>query len=332
MLLWLTLFLACAAIIGMAGWVLIEATDVIAERTGLGRAFIGMILVATITSLPELSTGVSAAAAAHAPDIAVGNIVGSSVFNLALFALADAAAPRVAFYGRLRSSHNLTGAFGIMLLGLLALAILAPETARLSIGHVGLYSVLLALLYVGAARLLYAVEVSAAPLAENTDTEPEFMSLRTAITRCAIAAIAVTAAGGLLAISAGEIAAHTGLSQSFVGVLMVAAATSLPELVTVLAAIRLQAYDLAAGSLLGSNLFNMAVLAVSDLFYFDGPLLARASDTLAAPAVIAMIMTAVIIAALNFVRRTVPGPVDIWAGGALIGLYLFNAWLIFGAG
>jgi len=139
-------------------------------------------------------------------------------------------------------------------------------------------------------------------------------------------------AGAFLAISADAIAEAAGLSDSFVGVLPVATATSLPELVTVLAALRIGAYDLVAGNLLGSNLFNMVVLAVDDLAYREGPLLATASNILAAPAVIAMIMTAVVIAALNYVRRAKPGPIDLWAGASLVALYLLNAWLLFRAG
>jgi cation:H+ antiporter len=325
----MALFALGALVIAGAGWALVGAAEVIAVRTGLGRAFLGMILVATITSLPELSTGVSAVAIAKSPDIAVGDIVGSCVFNLLLFTLADITSPRVAFYGRLSPTHNLTAAFGMILLGVLALTILAPETSRFAIGHVGLYSVLLALLYCGAARLLYAVSVRGAPASEEPEPQAG-LSLRSAVMRCAAAGGAVMIAGVLLAVSANRIAAETGLSASFVGVLFVGAATSLPEVATTLAAVRLRAFDLAAGNLLGSNLFNMVILVIDDIAYVNGPLLASTATALATPAVVAIVMTAVIVAALNFVKRTKPHPVDIWAGVSLGALYLFNAWLLFG--
>lgn len=324
------IFLACAAAIGAAGWALVAATDVIAERSGIGRAFLGMILVATVTSLPELSTGIGAVTLAGSPDIAVGAVVGSCVFNLLLFAVADVVSGRVAFFGRLRSSHNLTAAFGVVLLGMLALAVLAPATARVAIGHVGLYSALLAAFYFGGARLLYAVDVALAPDTEQAAGQPQ-MSMRTAIIRCVIASAVVIVAGAFLAISSDMLATRLQLTDTFVGVLLVAAATSIPELVTVWAAVRLQSLDLAAGNLLGSNLFNMVLIVIYDAAYLDGPLLASTSATLAAPAVIAMAMTAVIVAALNYVRRSEPHAVDIWAGACLISLYLFNAWLLFQA-
>lgn len=323
------LFVLSAGLIAVAGGRLIAATDAIAERLRLGRAFIGVIIVATITSLPELSTGVSAVTLADAPDIAVGDIVGSCVFNLLLFALADVASPGVAFYARLRSAHNLTAAFGIILLGVLALSLLAPATARFSIGHVGFYSILLAALYFAGARLLHGVEVLNPIGVEEVDDN--VMPLNAAIRQCAMAGATVIVAGALLAVSAERIAEAFALSDSLFGVLFVAVATSLPEMVTVLAAVRLKAYDLAAGNLLGSNLFNMLVLVIDDIAYVKGPLLATASDTLADSAVIAIVMTATIVAALNYVRRTEPHPVDAWVAWALILLYGLNAWLLLGA-
>ena len=324
------LFLISAIAMGFAGWGLVRATDVVVERTGLGRAFLGMMLVATITSLPELATGLGAVTIAHSPDIAVGAVVGSCVFNLLLFTFADSLARKVAFYGRLRLSHNLTASFGVILLGLLALSVLVPGAARLAIGHVGLYSVLLAALYFIGARLLYAVDVSIAPDAEYAPEEPS-LSMRSALLRCGVSGAIVVFAGIGLAISSDALAAELGLTETFVGVLLVAAATSAPELVTVWAAVRLQSYDLAAGNLLGSNLFNMVLIVVYDAAFLDGPVLAAASEILAITALIAMVMTAVAVATLNYVRRTEPHAVDFWAGACLIALYLFNAWLLFQA-
>jgi cation:H+ antiporter len=82
-------FLVCAALIGIAGYWLARYGDVIAEKTGLGGTWIGVILVASVTSLPELATGVSSVTVVEAPDIAVGDVLGSCVFNLMLVAVLD---------------------------------------------------------------------------------------------------------------------------------------------------------------------------------------------------------------------------------------------------
>jgi len=183
--------------------------------------------------------------------------------------------------------------------------------------------------YLGSARLLYLVDVRVKREGAR-EAEPR-MSMRAALIRCAGASVVIVAGGIALALSADALATRAGLTDTFVGVLLLAAATSLPEMIIVLSAVRMRSYDLAAGNLLGANLVNGMLIAVYDLAYLDGPILASVSDLIAAPAVVAMIMTAVIITALNYVRRSAPGPVDIWAGLSLVSLYLFNAWLLFQA-
>lgn len=328
MILWTTVLVACALVIAFAGWRLTRAVDAIAEITGLGRAFLGMILVATVTSLPELATGVSAVAVAHAPDIAVGDIVGSCVFNLLLFVLADAVSGRTGFYASLQSSHTLTAAMSILLLTIVVTVLLTPELARLSLGHVGLSSLLLVGVYLGAARMLHTAEARAKTTTQHRD-ESSGTSLRAAIAVTLTAGLAVIIAGSLIAISADRIAELAGFSHSFVGVLFVGGATSLPEVVSVLAAIRLKAGDLAAGNLFGSNLFNVLVLAADDAAFTEGPLLSQASPELAGTALVAIMMTCVVVMALQFVRRSENRErIDYYAGAALLALFAFNIWLV----
>ena len=86
---WLELAL-CGTLIGVAGSMLARYGDIIAQLTGLTRTWIGLVLLATATSLPELFTGVSAVTVAAAPDIAVGDALGSCLFNLVLLVVLDA--------------------------------------------------------------------------------------------------------------------------------------------------------------------------------------------------------------------------------------------------
>ncbi len=324
---WLALFAVCGFALTVATLALIRAVDVISDKTGLGRAFLGMILVATVTSLPEMATGITSVTFIDAPDIAVGDVVGSCVINLMLFALADAASGKVAFYGKLKASHTLSAAFSIVLLSVLAFALARPETSNFAVGHVSGYSIILALLYLCAAGMLYMVERKEA--GRNERTQSEQRSLRAAIIQCAVAALFVALAGGLLAFSADKIAEASGLSASFVGVLFVAAATSLPEVIALLAAVRLKSYDLAAGNLLGSNLFNMVVLVADDIAYTRGPLFDAASPTLAFSAVIAIVMTVIFIVSRSAIRRPEARSADAWIGGALVLMFAVNSWFSF---
>ena len=85
---WLQLA-GCALAIGCAGVRLTRLADAIGQKTGMSGSWVGLLLLATVTSLPELATGISAVTAAHAPDIAVGDVLGSTVFNLALLVMVD---------------------------------------------------------------------------------------------------------------------------------------------------------------------------------------------------------------------------------------------------
>ena len=111
-------FVACIGVIGVAGSRLVHYGDALAALTGMSRSWIGMILMATVTSLPELVTGLSAVTVASTPDIAVGDALGSIVFNLALLALAEMLSRRGGLYGKAGRTHVLTAAVGVLMIGI----------------------------------------------------------------------------------------------------------------------------------------------------------------------------------------------------------------------
>jgi Ca2+/Na+ antiporter len=110
-------FAICVALIGLAGPALTRNGDIIARLTGLSRSWIGLVLVATATSLPELFTGVSAVTAADAPNIAVGDALGSCVFNLVMLVLLDELSREEPMYRHIDQGHILTAGFGVILIG-----------------------------------------------------------------------------------------------------------------------------------------------------------------------------------------------------------------------
>src|SRR3972149_3233117 len=88
MLLWLG-FIACTSVIVYSGTRLSKYGDIIAEKTGLGRTWAGVVLMPSVTSLPELVTGISSVTCADVPDIAVGDILGACVLNMLTLSLLD---------------------------------------------------------------------------------------------------------------------------------------------------------------------------------------------------------------------------------------------------
>ena len=135
-----SLFFLCGLVIVVSGVRLSYYGDVIAERSGLGQAWVGVIAMASVTSLPELVTGVSAAVI-HAPEIALGDIVGSCLFNLLILGVLDLMTP-TPLLNRLRPVHTLSAALGALLLAMLAIAILTAGRWP-SLGWVGVTSPIL---------------------------------------------------------------------------------------------------------------------------------------------------------------------------------------------
>lgn len=330
MLVWLNLAL-CIAAIGLAGARLSRYGDVIAEKTGLGRGWVGLILLATVTSLPELVTGLSAVTIARVPDIAVGDVLGSCVFNLAILVAVDFLHPAESIYARASRGHILSAAFGIVLIGLAGFSILLTrQDAMPAFGHVGLYTPVIVALYLLAMRTLYRYELrEMAAFVEEVAERYPHISLKSAATGYALAAGVVVAAGTWLPFVGADISRQMGWHDSFVGTLLVAAATSAPELAVTLAAVRLGALDMAVANLLGSNLFDILILAIDDLFYLDGPLLAAVSPVHAVSALTAIVMTGAAVIGLFYrptgqLWRSVS-----WISLGLLALYLLNSYVLF---
>ncbi|MCQ3922749.1 MAG: sodium:calcium antiporter [Rhodocyclaceae bacterium] len=324
-------FLVCIAAIGFAGARLSRYGDILAEKTGLGGSWIGLIMLATVTSLPELVTGISAVTVAGVPDIAVGDVLGSCVFNLAILVVVDLLHPRESIYSRASRGHILSAAFGTVLIGAVAFSLLlARRGEALAIGHIGAYTPLIVALYLLAMRTLYQHERrEVAEFVEDVAERYPHVSLRRAAIGYALAAGVVVAAGIWLPFVGADIAEQMGWHDSFVGTLLVAAATSAPEVAVTVAAVRIGALDMAVANLLGSNLFDILILAIDDLFYAGGPLLADVSQAHAVSAVSAIIMTGIAVIGL-FYRPAGPLWRNVsWISVFLLVLYLLNSYILF---
>lgn len=295
-------FAACATLIGVAGIRLSRYGDIIAEKTGLGASVVGLLLLATVTSLPELVTGIGAVALADVPDIAVGNLLGACVMNLGMIVVLDAMYREQSVYTKAGQGHILSAAFGMITLGFIALnLVFAGYGVMPAIGHVGLYAPVVVLLYVGAVSVVFRYErrQRAEYVEERAELYPH-VTLRDALLGYTVAATVVVAAALYLPFVAEDIAARMQWNESFVGTLFVSLATTLPELTVTIGALRIGAVDLAVGNLLGSNLFNLLILAVDDLFYLPGPLLAAVSPIHLVSALSALMMTGLAIAGLLY--------------------------------
>jgi cation:H+ antiporter len=324
---WIQFFIASAAIVSSGFW-LARYGDVIAEKTGLSGTWIGLITVATVTSLPELITGLSSVTLANAPDIAVGDVLGSCVFNLLLIAVLDFVHREAPIYRRASYGHILAGGFSVILIGIVVFSLLARDVVAVRLGNVGIYTPAIIVLYLVAVRAVFVKEKERATT-PTLDLRYPDITFRQALLRYAAASFVVVIVGISLPFVAKTLAEEMGWSQSFVGTLLVAAATSLPEAATTLGALRIGAIDLAIANLFGSNLFNILVLAIDDLAFLGGPLLSHVSQAQALSGVSAMIMTGAAIVGVQYRPETRVFRLVGWVSLALLLTYILNALVLY---
>jgi cation:H+ antiporter len=157
-------------------------------------------------------------------------------------------------------------------------------------------------------------------------SEAATITLAMALTRYGAAAAIVLGAGSWLPFVGGEIADVMGWRTTFVGTLFVAAATSLPELVVTVSAIRLGVVDLAISNLLGSNLFDVLILAINDILYVRGPLFAFVSPAHSVTAFAAVIMSGIFIVAVLYRPETRFRGTIGWVSLSLLAVYLLSSY------
>jgi cation:H+ antiporter len=326
-------FLVCAALISWAGSLLSKYGDVIAEKTGWGRAWIGAILIAGVTSLPELASGISAVAWLNAPNLAAGAVLGSCLFNLALIAMIDLAYQPGRVLANAQDIHILSGGLSVLMLGIVAMGVLlGPALNGFGILGISVLSIIILVLYVIGGRMIAGLEKErAGEVLEKEAVEGGYAKIpaRKAYIVFVLSGVAVVVLGIWLAFIGERLAATTGLSRSFVGNLFLALTTSLPEIAASLAAIRLGAIDLAIGNVLGSNLFNIMLFFAYDIADGRANFWASLTNANGFAAVMTIMMTGVVIISLMY-RASPKTPYRIsWDGLAIAAMYLGSMALLY---
>jgi cation:H+ antiporter len=303
-MLYISGFIVCAVIIFFAGKKLSYYGDLLAERTGMSKGWIGFILMATVTSLPELMVGISSVAIVESADLAVGDILGSCAFNLGILAIMDAFIPKSkTLLGLASPTHMLNAGLGIFMLTLVGFAFFTPASFAIVPG-LSIMSIVFFIVYLFAVKIIYTNESKNKH--QNTSIEivpntlAQAITLKKVIAKYAVFAFVIILAALALPFFADYIAEQAGLEKSFVGTFMLAVSTSLPEIAVSIAAVRMGSIDMAVGNLLGSNLFNILILAIDDVFYSKGILLEDASDSHIFSVLCTILMFAVVIVGLSY--------------------------------
>lgn len=285
-----------------------------------------------MTSLPELVSGVSSIQIAGAPDLAVGDILGSCLFNLTLVFFLDALFRKQSVYSMAGKSNLLSAALSIISAGYVGFGlILAQNGITISIGHVGLYTLLIPVLYFLSVRTIYQFEKAAqgsVPSKRISGTK----KLAKPVLGYLISAIVVIIAALALPVLGQKIVVAMNWNQAFMGTLFIAFATSLPEFAITLASARLGTIELALANLLGSNLFNFVVLTIDDAVLFSGPLFRHVSSVHIVTVCSLIMMTGLILVGLiDHPRKRVFNAVSVMSL-LLFAIYVLNSYAIFHLG
>lgn len=300
----IAVFTSSGVIVWLAGVRLAHCADAIAERTGIGREFLGLVLLGGVTSLPELAVAVTATLQGT-PALTVNDVLGSAAINVVILALADAVVGRGAL-------TSMQGSPGVMLQGVLGMLIMALTLGAVVAGDalvfgVGAWCWIMLAAYLGSIRLLSKSNVHLAwtpsinhhdDVAATSQNDADQHSLRRLAWRTITAGVAILVAGFLLAKAGAAIAEQTGLGASFFGAVFLAFSTSLPELSTVFAAVRLRRYEMAISDVFGTNLFNVTIIVLVDALHPGGPVLLEAGRTAGFSALLAMVLTAIYLVGL----------------------------------
>ncbi len=316
----LVVFGIAALAILAAGSQLARLADVLADRTGLGEALFGILLLGGVTSLPDFAATLSAAVDGR-PDLAMSNVMGSMAANLAFLGIADTV------YRKANLEHAAASLVNLMQAGLLIVLLTLPLIAialpQFSLWGVHPVTPILVLAYLFGLRLVHRTEAQPMWLPRHThqtvhDTPDQAHSGRlTSVWLGFVALAAVTCvAGWVLMEAAKTIGDQTGLSDTVVGGLITALATSTPELVTTIAAIRCGALTLGVSNIFGTNCFNMLVVAAADVGYLNGSIYHDLAPVQIMWGLVSILMTAILL--LGMMRRETYGIGRIGFESALI--------------
>lgn len=292
------LFVLMGLLVYRSGSRLVHHADTLAGASTLGRLWIGMLLLAASTSLPELITDVYSSAL-RTPNLGIGDLVGSSLANMAILAVLDLVYARRRILDGISREHIMVGALAILLTAIAGAAIASHGWGPL--GRIDASSLIIVVLYLIGMRAVRAEQPEAAPPEQLSLGTTRRTVLRKAIVGFSLSAAVLALSAPALVLAAEGISRVSGLGETFVGTTLVGLTTSLPEGVASIAAVRLGATDMAVANLLGSNAFNMCIFLPMDLASPAGSVMLHA-----APQNVVGLLFATAATALGMLRLLTP--------------------------
>ncbi len=324
-ILWLK-FLVCSGIVVFSGYRICIYAEKIARITKIGRAFIGFMLLAVVTSLPELAVTISATKIG-ALDLALGDLFGSNLFNLTIVGitlLIFTKGPKLLSF---ESTHFMSSSFSILLIALAAIGIVFYNFINPDVGYSNILldvaTALILVIYIFGAYLIFRSEKTRMGKLPQTEPGERKHTSRVWLRFLFYCAILVSFAIYLSQLG-NEIAripvGGQALGGTFVGSLFIAITTSLPEMAVAVSSIKLGFWDMALGNIFGSNMFNMLIIPITDLCLGRKLILSCVSTVHLFTALFVIISTVLVMVGLVYRSRR-KTPALAWDSVSIIFIY-----------
>ena len=261
-MMWVGIYAALAVCVVFFSIKLANYVDLIDKKTDLSGAFIGGVILAAVTSLPELFTSISAVLFVKQPDLVMGNILGSNLFNMCIFGGAALIAAKSLCRSTIGSSHFKTTVITFIMFSIMLLPVVFKKDY--TVVGISVYSIILLVLYA------CSIKFMAGDSAESEGEDNSDLTIKQIIIRFVIMAVLLVVASIFITIAADHLSEEFNLGKTVGGALFLGVATSLPELTSSIALIRKGNFNACAGNVMGSGVFNFCIISVADILYRGG--------------------------------------------------------------
>lgn len=266
--------------------------DLIDKKTNLSGAFIGGVILAAVTSMPELMTSITAITAIkgeNGPGLVIGNVLGSNVFNLIIIAGLALFSIKNFMSSKISKSHRITVVCTIAIYALLAIVFLFNKDLEIPFIKVGLSSLVILAVYIVSLKFM------ASDATQNDEADTSRLTVKQIVFRFILATVVLIAASIGITFVADIITKELNLGASLGGALFLGIATSLPELSSSIALVYKKNYNAMVGNVVGSNMFNFIILVFGDVIYRYGSIYSQTIDNQSKMLVVFGIVSSVLV-------------------------------------
>ena len=261
-MMWVGIYAALAVCVVFFSIKLANYVDLIDKKTDLSGAFIGGVILAAVTSLPELFTSISAVLFVKQPDLVMGNILGSNLFNMCIFGGAALIAAKSLCKSTIGNSHLKTTVITFVMFAIMLLPVVFKKDY--TVANISVYSIILLVLYA------CSIKFMAGDSAESEGEDTSDLTLKQIVIRFIIMAVLLVTASIFITFAADHLSEQFNLGKTVGGALFLGVATSLPELTSSIALIRKGNFNACAGNVMGSGVFNFCIISIADILYRGG--------------------------------------------------------------